>query len=144
MIELSEINLICFKGTPPPFPVFLRNGWAKIYETLRADRSRWVEQKLSLAQNCQMPPSGSFTGHKGLKWPKVFPLAKIETLFFRAETFFVVTRTKSGCGGFFFFEKYQIRRSGEAKYWRSSQKLFFFERSSFLKAAKFYRNKISK
>ena len=91
-----------------------------------------------------MPPSGSFGGPKGQKWPKVFPLAKIEISFFRAENFFVVTRTKSGCVRVFFFEKYQIHTSGEAKYWKNRQKPFFSDGTNFLKAAKFYRNDILK
>ena len=91
-----------------------------------------------------MPPSGSFGGPKGQKWPKVFPLAKIEISFFRAENFFVVTRTKSGCVFFLFLKNTKYIRQEKQNTEKTVKNPFFSDGTNFLKAAKFYRNDISK
>ena len=91
-----------------------------------------------------MPPSGSFGGPKGQKWPKVFPLAKIEISFFRAENFFVVTRTKSGCVFFLFLKNTKYIRQEKQNTEKTVKNPFFSNGTNFLKAAKFYRSDISK
>ncbi len=82
-----------------------------------------------------------FWKSQGPKTTKSFPLAKIETFLYRAEIFFVVTRTQSGC---VFFLKYRLQKSGEGKYWSHCQKPLFSASKNFVKAAKFFWNQISK
>jgi len=91
-----------------------------------------------------MPPSRSFWGPKAQKWPKVFPLAKLETSLFWAETFCVTTRTQSGCV-FFFVLKNIVSVLQEKQNTEDLVKnLGFLNVTNFVKPAKFYRNKISK
>jgi len=94
-----------FYGNPTRFPVFGRNGWAETCESHNGDRSGRVEQKLSYTQNSQRPPSGRFRSLKGRATQSCPSPARIEALLYRAEIFFAVTRTQSGCVCFLFFEK---------------------------------------
>jgi hypothetical protein len=91
-----------------------------------------------------MLPSGSFWGHKGQKPPKVFPLAKPEALVFRAEIFFVASRTQSGCVFFFSLKNIDSTRQEKQNTEDTFKNHVFFDVRSFLEAAKFDRNNISK
>ena len=91
-----------------------------------------------------MLPSWSFGGHKGQKWPKVFPHAKFGSSSDRAENFSTNTRRKSGCVFFSFLKN--IVFSGQEK--QNTEDLVknqcFFDSLNFVSPAKFDRNKISR
>ena len=91
-----------------------------------------------------MPPSRGFWGPKTQKWPKVFPLAKLETSLFWAETFCVITRAQLGWVFFFVLKNIDSIRQEKQNTVDHVKNLGFWDITDFVKPAKFYRNKISK
>ena len=89
-----------------------------------------------------MLPSHSFGGHKGKKWPEVFPPAKFGSSSDRAKNFSTNTRRKSGCVFFSFLKN--IVFTGQEK--QNTEDLVknqcFFYHLNFVRTAKFDRNKI--
>lgn len=91
-----------------------------------------------------MPPSGSFWDLRTQKWPKVFPLAKIDTSFFWAEIFSVVTRTQSGCVFLLSLKNTVSIRKEKQNTEDLVKNLVFSMVQIFLKTVKFYRNDVSR
>ncbi len=127
---------ISFKGTPPPFPAFLENGLSENVETCRADRSWWVEQKLSRTQTSRMLSSIRYWGHNWSKWPHFSHPPLRDTMSDRAENFFTDTGNSLGWV-YFFFPLYLL--SFEKKSQNTGHTLksaCFFTRANFVTAAK--------
>ena len=92
-----------------------------------------------------MPPSRGFWGPKTKKkWPKVFPLAKLDASLFWAETFSGATRAQLGCVFFFVLKNIDSIRQEKQNTVDHVKNLRFLELTDFVKPAKFYRNMISK
>ena len=91
-----------------------------------------------------MPPTRGFWSHKTQKWPKVFPLAKLETSLFWAETFCATTRAQLGCVFSFVLKNIDSICQEKQNTVDLVKKFEFWDLTNFVKRGKFYRNKISK
>jgi hypothetical protein len=100
--------------------------------------------KVAIDSNFSDPPFLEFLGPQRPKMTKSSPPAKVDTSFFRAEIFSVITTTKLGCV-FFLFLKNTISIRQEKQNTEDTMKnRFFSDSASFLMAAKFRRNDIWK